>query len=217
VRVRLYNEAAIPGKYAEARFEERHLDRNNRNAFSALKLLAREYRRGNKGILLMGPAGVGKTWLVSAFLRELIFAHGVPGQFQDFFHLLSALRSGYSNGTPESELIGPLVTVEVLVIDELGKGRNTPWEQNILDVIISHRYNNRKTTLFTTNYTEARGSTLTERLRPRDGSTAESEVIRDTLRERIGTRIHSRLREMCDFIALAGPDRREQDALPASP
>ena len=95
----------------------------------------------------------------------------------------------------------------MLVIDELGKGRNTPWEQNILDVIISHRYNNDKTTVFTTNYTDSAASTLQERLRSRDNP-GEGEVIKDTLRDRIGSRIYSRLREMCNFEQLRGDDRR---------
>lgn len=210
IRVKLYNEARLPGRFADARLHDACKDRFNSEAFTTLKLLVDEYQRGHKGILLMGPAGVGKTWLVSAFLRELIFRHGVSSLFQDFFHLLSSLRSGYSQDKPESELIDPLVGVEVLVIDELGKGRNTPWEQNILDVIISQRYNNQKTTLFTSNYTDSRTSTLVERLRPRDAQPGDGDVeIKDTLRERVGPRIYSRLKEMCDAVTIGGLDRRE--------
>jgi len=213
VRVRLYNEARVPGKYANAILSERYRDRHNKDAFDTFRLFLQDYQRGHKGLLLMGPAGSGKTWLVAAFIRELISGHGVPVMFRDFFHLLAELRSGYGNDTPESQLIDPLVDVEVLVIDELGKGRNTPWEQNILDVIISQRYNQQKTTIFTSNYTDSRSTTLSEHIRPKDGSTAERQEIRDTLAERIGPRIHSRLREMCDFILLSGPDRREQDGV----
>lgn len=212
VRVRLYNEARVPGKYALATLSERNRDRYNREAFDTFRLFLKDYQRGHKGLLLMGPAGVGKTWLVAGFVRELVFGYGVPVLFRDFFHLLSDLRSGYSNDTPESELINPLVAVEVLIIDELGKGRNTPWEQNILDVIISQRYNHQKTTLFTSNYTDHRSTTLAEHLRPRDGSSPERQEVRDTLAERVGPRIYSRLKEMCDFVTLLGPDRRELES-----
>jgi DNA replication protein DnaC len=207
VRVRLYNEAAIPAKYFDANLHREYQDADNHKAFEYLQNLARKYEKGAKGLVLMGAPGTGKTFLVCAFLRELILDRGVPAQFRDFFHLLADLRSGYSDDRPESELIGPLVDVEVLVIDELGKGRNTPWEQNILDVIISHRYNNDKTTVFTTNYTESAASTLHERLRSKDNP-GEGEVVKDTLRERVGSRIHSRLREMCDCEMLRGKDRR---------
>ncbi len=211
-RIRLYNEAGIPAKYADARLNEGRRDRHNKVAFHTFSLLLEEYQRGHKGIMLMGGAGVGKTYLLCAFLHELIFRHGVPAQFRDFFHLLSDLRSGYSQDKPEFELIQPLVDVEILAIDELGKGRNTPWEQNILDVIISHRYNSKKTTLFTSNYTESKQTTLAEPLRGKDSIAAEAEKVRETLLERVGPRIHSRLKEMCDFVTMTGPDRREVEA-----
>ena len=140
-------------------------------------------------------------------MTVLIFRHGVPVLFQDFSDLLKRLRSGYSRDEPEETLIDPLISVDVLIVDELGKGRNTPWEQTILDTLISHRYNNRKTTIFTTNFTEHRHTTLGERVRNRDRPDEERE-LRDTLRERVGSRIYSRLREMCDFIVLDGQDRR---------
>jgi len=50
-----------------------------------------------------------------------------------------------------------------------------------------------------------------EHIRPKDGSTSERQEIRDTLAERVGPRIYSRLREMCDFITVGGPDRREHE------
>jgi DNA replication protein DnaC len=207
-RVRLFNEAGVPSKFFDARLRDSQRDTHNVNAFNAFSLLAKEYKRHSQGLVVMGPPGSGKTHLVSAFIYEVIFRHGVPVLFQDFFDLLKSLRSGYSRDEPEEALIDPLIHVDILVVDELGKGRNTPWEQNVLDMIISHRYNNRKTSIFTTNFTDSRATTLVERVRSKERPDEEREM-RDTLRDRIGGRIYSRLKEMCDFISLEGPDRRE--------
>ncbi len=213
-RVRLYNEAGVPAKFFDARLRDEQKDRHNADAYNTFVLHAKDYSRNDRGLVLMGAPGTGKTHLVAAFIYELIFRHGMPTLFQDFFDLLSRLRSGYSRDEPEEALIAPLIQVDVLVVDELGKGRNTPWEQTILDTIISHRYNDRKTTVFTTNFTESRRTTLAERVRSKDRMDEEREV-RETLRDRVGSRIYSRLKEMCDFIVLEGPDRRDLDGAAA--
>ena len=209
-RIRIYNHSRVPAKFYGARLVESQRDTHNDHIFNTFNLVARDYTKNHKGILVMGPAGVGKTHLVAGFVFELIFRHGIPTLFQDFADLLKQLRSAYSKGDPEEGLIDPLSSIEVLVIDELGKGRNSAWEQNILDIIISQRYNNRKTTIFTSNYTESRATTLVERVRTRDRVDEDREV-RDTLKDRVGPRIYSRLKEMCDFIQMDGPDRRESD------
>ena len=112
--------------------------------------------------------------------------------FTDFFFLLADLRKAYSEGIPENEIIGPLITAEILVIDEMGKGKSSEWEQNILDQLISKRYNSSKKTLVTTNYV-ARESL------PRR-SAARTEILED----RVGERIASRLYEMCTPLFIKG-------------
>ena len=91
----------------------------------------------------------------------------------------------------------PLVETEVLVIDELGKGRSNEWELNILDQLISKRYNASKKTVITTNYVS---SDIAR------GIGEEKEI----LEERVGERIASRLYEMCEFMHLEGKDYRKE-------
>lgn len=209
-RVKLYNQAQVPAKFINARLSDDQRDKDNQQVFNALRLWTQKYVRHQKGLVLMGPPGVGKTHLLAGAIHELIFAHGAAVMFQDFFDLLRQLRGAYSRGEPEDAILNPLVNVEVLAIDEMGKGRGSEWEQNILDVLISLRYNNSNTTLVTTNYTTSKKTTLTERVRSKDRSTEEQHFA-DTLQDRVGERIYSRLREMCDFVDLNGRDRREFD------
>jgi DNA replication protein DnaC len=109
------------------------------------------------------------------------------------------------------EIIGPLASVPVLAIDELGKERGTEWERSMLDELISRRYNGGLTTLFATNYP------LTPQAVPtqpgRIVRTASPEFQRDaemmSLEERVGQRVFSRLSEMCAFVRIDGPDSRK--------
>jgi len=156
---------------------------------------SREYEPGSKGLLFHGSVGTGKTFISVAILRYLIVNRGVKAKFMEFMHLLSDLRQTFGDRNQADNLMQPLVDIPVLVIDELGKGRGSDWELSVLDELISKRYNAQKTTLFTTNYSIEL---------PQPGASMDSE----TLVDRVGMRIYSRLMEMCEPVRISGVDRR---------
>src|SRR6267142_2258956 len=112
-------------------------------------------RSGSRRCVLPVPGGPhrSRAHLLAAMLRELALRKGVRGRYEEFFLLLSDIRDGFSRGLSSREWLEPLRQVEVLAIDEIGKGgKNREWEQGVLDEIVSVRYNAGRPTLLATNY-----------------------------------------------------------------
>lgn len=196
--IRKYNLARIPAKFSEVLMVDTYKPRSKHQQV-ALKYVKETFIKNypnHRGYALMGNPGVGKTHLVIGTIAELTIERGVSCLFKDFFLLLSEIKQAYSEGISETEILRPLLDIEVLVIDEMGKGKSNEWELNILDQLISNRYNSSKKTLITTNF-------LSEE------HTGKSYSSTELLEERIGERIFSRLSEMCDFLYIEGDDYRK--------
>lgn len=220
-RIMLFNEAKIPAQFASVTLDGEGFqitDYTQEEARTNSQKFVDSYPMQERGLLFMGQVGVGKTHLAVGIIKKLTLEKGFSCKFVDFFHLLADIKEGYSGGKSDKEIIEPFVKAPVLVIDELGKGRNNEWESNILDQIISNRYNNSNelVTIITTNYTTRRESTLSvtrtratkNLLVSTKDKNYEKEVLQETLQERVGERIFSRLVEMCKMIEMKGKDRR---------
>jgi DNA replication protein DnaC len=165
-----------------------------------------EYKPGqmNPGLILHGDVGRGKTHLMAAIVRSLMLTHGISARFVEFSHLLADLKSNFGRGEGAAALIEPLVKVDILAIDELGKGRNTEFEGTVLDELVSRRYNAGRTIIATTNY--APGN-------PQGVATPEFTTgKRPALIDRVGDRVYSRLLEMCHLVHIDGGDYRQKIA-----
>ncbi len=142
----------------------------------------------------MGTCGVGKTHLATATLRGLI-DKGARCLFFEFGMLLKEIQNSYDpvSQTSELKVLAPVYDAEVLVLDELGASKPTDWVRDTMMQIIGTRYNNRRLTVFTTNYLDAR-------CHPAD----------ETLEDRIGVRLRSRLFEMCRTVIVEGENYRRR-------
>jgi len=148
-----------------------------------------------RGLLFIGSCGVGKTHLAVSLLKHVITKKGDSGLFYDFRDLLMEIQGTWNpdSQTSEIEILRHVTDAKVLVLDELGANKSTAWVKDTVANIINSRYNERKITIFTSNYP--------------DNPTRDGE---ETLTDRIGTRLRSRLYEMCHTIEIQGMDFRQE-------
>lgn len=204
--------ARIPRRFAHCtldNFDFLGMDPSLERARRYTRTFVDQYPVVDVGLLYLGRCGVGKTHLAVAALKELI-KKGIPGVFYDFRDLLKEIQDSYNPNTHTSELriLAPIFDAEVLVLDELGSSKPTEWCQETITHIINKRYNDNKITLFTSNYldiTSAQKRVYGERKVDVPIGTAYEE----SLTERVGVRLRSRLHEMCKLVLMEGDDYRE--------
>jgi len=197
---RLLEAARIPCRFAGCSLANYRPEEGNASQLLALGLahrLVKEYPAVDRGLLLTGPCGVGKTHLAVAVLRGLV-DKGVPCLFYEFGTLLEDIRVSYdpSSQRSESDVLAPIYGTELLVLDELGAVRPTDWVRDMMMQIIGARYNEKLLTIFTTNYDDERPASADE-----------------NLEDRVGVRLRSRLFEMCRSVRLDGADYRRRPGI----
>jgi DNA replication protein DnaC len=163
--------------------------------------------REGKGLLLVGGIGTGKTHLAVGILKELIAARGVGCLFCDYRELLKQIQNSYNDSVQATELqvLRPVFDAEVLLLDELGAVKPSEWVWDTVSLILNTRYNDNRTTIITTNFPDEPAAGVTRSLSP-----ARSAAREETLGDRIGERMRSRLHEMCRVVKMDGPDFRQK-------
>jgi DNA replication protein DnaC len=201
---RASSSARIPPRYRKCDLENfQDLNDSLFLARRAAQRFAGAFPVVDKGLLLVGRPGVGKTHLAIGCLKLVIERIGVRGLFFDTRELLRKLRETYDpvSQATEASVLRPILDAELLVLDDLGAEKTSEWVEETLNLVVNTRYNHRRPTVFTTNYPIKA---------PEDAKHAE------TLIERVGFRMQSRLYEMCDLLELEGPDYRELGPNPSA-
>jgi DNA replication protein DnaC len=190
----LLADAHIPKRYEQCTLED-YTPRDGSQVMAkvAVSKFLEKYPSIDIGLLFIGSCGVGKTHLAVSLLKQIILQTRDTGLFYDFRDLLRDIQNSWNAVSQSSELevMRPVLSADVLVLDELGANKPTDWVRDTIGHIINCRYNDKKLTIFTSNYPD----------------TAERPG-EETLTDRIGARLRSRLYEMCKVVEIKGEDFR---------
>lgn len=153
--------------------------------------------KDEKGLLLLGPVGVGKTLLLCSIANELIKKFNtIDIYYIDWNDLVREMKSGEDHSSRDfftiNQLMSRLISADLLLFDELGASKLSEWVQDNIYHIFNKRYNNKKLTVCASNYSDM------------------SINNQETLTQRIGVRIRSRLYEMTEAFEIKGSDYRKE-------
>jgi DNA replication protein DnaC len=219
---RVMDRARIPKRYEHCDFESYVTDLADGKTWTAqhsqslkqAKMLVQGFVRdypstAEKGLLMMGSSGVGKTHLAVAALKDLI-RRGHGGLFCDYRELLKEIQASYNPASQSTEMgiLEPIRTIEILVLDDLGASKPSDWVRDIVGIVLNARYNERRTTIITTNYIDDPATEGEPARLP--GGKLVLPPREDSLEQRIGSRMRSRLFEMCRTVEVSAPDFRRE-------
>jgi DNA replication protein DnaC len=202
VAARFLGEARVPPRFTRAELStfEHDMD-TQRYAWQKANAFVEAFPVVDRGLLLYGPHGVGKTHLAVGILKACVRSKGARAYFFETRELLRLVRDTYNRSVDETEMevLRPLLEADLLVLDDLGAERTSEWVQETLGLVVNTRYNTKRPTVFTSNLIDVP-----------DATEPRSFIFQ------LGARTRSRLIEMCDWVEIQGADIREigSDASP---
>lgn len=216
-KIAMINDAKIPARYIDACLEKfKNFSGTGKQVIGQVTRWADHFKAGkSSGLVLSGHVGVGKTFLMCAIAKHLAL-RGISVRFSDFFQLINELKESFHGDNRDPSLLRPLHEFDVLIIDELGKGRGSEWEVSVADTLISERYSSSRAIVASTNYSlkETKFEPVQASIDIWSNASASTNSNQmnteqfEGLSKRLGPRIFSRLKEMAVFLELTGDDYR---------
>ena len=190
----------IPPRFLGAELSSFFPDESRPSLLKAKKAAEKfidDYPGVTDGLLFQGPTGVGKTRLLCSIATEIMRRlEDIEILYIDWNDLVRLMRSGEDASSRDyyaiNELIQKMTSVDLLLFDEFGASKVSPWVYDNIYFIINRRYNNQKITCFASNFMDK-----------------SENNGRESLKTRVGERIRSRLFEMATVIEMKGSDYRK--------
>lgn len=173
-----------------SRFSSRTFDsfdpEGNKKAYEICRRYVEQeiYNEEKNSLLICGTCGTGKTHLAAAIANRLLDSE-VEVLFDTYSGHLNKLKAEFENESRQKNYLNQLQNVEMLILDDVGKEKQTEWAQSVMFDIINTRYEGMRPMIITSNY----------------GS--------KDLRQYFGDACYSRLVEMCNVAVTSGPDKRK--------
>jgi DNA replication protein DnaC len=203
----LLESAGIPARYFNCDFSTYQTNSNDGLAAAKIRVetWATQYPSDRSGLLLIGPSGVGKTHLAVAAIKHLT-SKRFHCLFCDYRELLKQIQHSYNPSAQitELDLLRPVFETEVVLLDDLGAVKPSEWVWDTVSIILNTRYNEKRTTLITSNFLDGPSAAAEGISGPRRAAREE------TLGDRVGERMRSRLFEMCRLVLVNGKDYRQR-------
>lgn len=143
------------------------------------------FKEPKNSLLFIGTPGTGKTHLAAAIANRLV-ERGIPTRFGTFQKHLDKIKAEFDTAG-ERHYLDDIKGVPMLILDDLGKERQSEWSKSILYDIVNHRYEHYLPIVITTN------------------------LETDALTNYCGDAVWSRLYEMCDTCVMEGEDYRKKE------